>query len=67
MAEIVATFPEAPLLMMAFCPVGTASPDQLPAVFQSVLVAPVQSAALAAEIPMAAMCAVMNRRPRIAL
>jgi hypothetical protein len=50
-AEIVAMFPEAPLLIMAFSPVGTALPDQLLGVFQSVLVVPVQSAASAAERP----------------
>ena len=49
-AEMVAVLPDV-LLTMAFSPVGTALPDQLPAVFQSVLVAPVQSAALAAERP----------------
>jgi hypothetical protein len=50
-AEMVAMLPEAPLLMMAFCPVGTVPPDQLLPSFQSVLVVPLQSAALATERP----------------
>ena len=49
-AEMVAVFPDE-LLINACCSVGTAPPDQLLPVFQSVLVAPVQSAALAAERP----------------
>jgi hypothetical protein len=64
-AEMVAMLPEAPLLIMAFCPfVGTAPPDQFPAVFQSVLVVPVQSAALAAERLMAARAVVTREIPR---
>ena len=49
-AEMVAVFPDE-LLITAFCPVGTAPPDQLLPVFQSVLVVPLQSAALATERP----------------
>ena len=49
LAEMVAMFPDPPLLMIAFSPVGMRPPLQLVAVFQSVLVPPVQSAALAAE------------------
>ncbi len=41
--------PEAPLLIMAFSPIGTVLLGQLLGVFQSVLVVPVQSAASAAE------------------
>ena len=41
--------PEAPLLIMAFSPIGTVLLGQLLGVFQSVLVVPVQSAESAAE------------------
>jgi hypothetical protein len=47
---MVAVFPDV-LLTTASCPVGTVPPDQLLPVFQSVLVVPLQSAALAAERP----------------
>ena len=49
-ALMVAMFPDE-LLIIAFCPVGTEPPLQLVASFQSVLVVPDQSAALAAERP----------------
>ena len=51
-AEMVAVLPDV-LLTMAFCPVGTFVRLQFPAVFQSVLVVPVQtlSCALATERP----------------
>ena len=64
-AVIVAMFPDV-LLTTAFCPVGTALPDQLAAVFQSVLVPPVQvlSWALAAERVMAARAVVAREIPR---
>ena len=62
-AEIVAMLFEFPLLMTAFCPVGTEPPDQFPAVFQSVLMMPVQSAALAAERLMAARAVVTREVP----
>jgi hypothetical protein len=61
---MVAMLPEAPLLIMAFCPfVGTAFPDQFPAVFQSVLLMPVQFSALAAERLMAARAVVTRDVP----
>jgi hypothetical protein len=54
------------LLTMAFCPVGTA-PPQLAAVFQSVLVSPFQSAALAAETPNETAMAVTRGTPKLEL
>ena len=61
-AVIVAMFPDV-LLTTAFCPVGTFVRLQFPAVFQSVLVVPVQtlSCALAAERPNEATKAVRMR------
>ena len=58
--EMVAVFPDE-LLITAFCPVGTAPPDQLLPVFQSVLVVPLQSAAFATERPNEATRAVRMR------
>ncbi len=65
--EIVAMFPDV-LLTMAPCPVGTFPRLQFPAVFQSVLVPPVQelSWALAAERLMATM-AVTSGTPMLEL
>ena len=53
-AEMVAVLPDV-LLTMAFSPVGTALPDQLPAVFQSVLVDP-------SHVPLFTRLAVTTRR-----
>jgi hypothetical protein len=58
--EMVAVFPDV-LLTTASCPVGTVPPDQLLPVFQSVLVVPLQSAALATERPNEATRAVRMR------
>jgi hypothetical protein len=54
------------LSTMAFCPVGTFPRLQFPAVFQSVLLPPVQmlSWALAAESPMAARALVTKESPK---
>jgi hypothetical protein len=65
-AEMVAMLPEAPLLMMAFAgAAGTFVRLQFPAVFQSVLVPPIQelSWALAAERLMAARAVVTRDVP----
>jgi hypothetical protein len=55
------------LSTMAFCPVGTFPRLQFPAVFQSVLLPPVQklSWALAVESPMAARALVTREIPRL--
>jgi hypothetical protein len=66
-AEMVAMLPEAPLLMMALAgAAGTFVRLQFPAVFQSVLVPPIQelSWALAAERLMAARALVTREIPR---
>jgi hypothetical protein len=64
---MLAIFPDPPLLIIAFSPVGTRPPLQLVAVFQSVLVPPVQSAALAAERPKEMTMAVTRGAPMLEL